>query len=320
MKKNVINKIRIEGRVYDKSQLAIKKVQNKESKNFGQDFIGGTIDIATDDEGLNIVTVNFTFVQPTYSSGKVNNTYGVLKNIIENGKTILEDGIDNATLVRVDANIALNDFYTNRGGEETLVSAKRINGSFVNIINKLSEPNERSTFECDMLINGTNYVEADEERNIDKDYLVVRGAVFDFRNSILPVEFSVKSPGGIKYFESLDASSKNLTFTKVWGEIKNRTIVTKKEEESAFGDPMIKEFTRTIREWNIIGTSKPDLVYEIGNEETGITEEEIKKAIADREVYLAEVKKKAEEYQASKNAATTSVAASAPASVGGFNF
>ena len=50
-----------------------------------------------------------------------------------------------------------------------------------------------------------------------------------------------------------------------------------------------------------------------------ITIEEIKKAMADREVYLADVKKRQEEYQATKE--TPSVAsASAPAAAGGFNF
>lgn len=319
--RKTLNRERVEGRLYDVSQLALKQVQNSDSPNFGQDFIGGSIDIATDDECLNIVTVYFTFVQPTYKSGKTNNTYGVLKNLIDNGKTVLADGADEATFVRIDAALALNDFYTQRNGEEVLVSAKRNNGSFANIITKLGDADTRSTFECDMLINGTQYVEANEERNIAQDYLIVKGAVFDFRGSILPVEFVVKNQGGIKYFESLDASPKNLVFTKVWGQINSETIVDRREEESAFGEPAVKEYTRTVREWVITGTSKPDAVYEVGDSEAGITEEEIKKALADREVYLADVKKRADEYQASKNngnASTTNAAA--PAAQGGFNF
>lgn len=316
--KKPINREKISGRLYDISQLAIKTVQNSESENFGKEFIGGSIDIATDDDCLNIVTVYFTYVPPTYKSGKVNNTYGVLKNLIENGKTILTDGADEATLVQVDASLSLNDFYTTRNGEEVLVSAKRNNGSFANIVNKLGDADIRSTFECDVLINGTQYVEADEERHIAQDYLIVKGAVFDFRGAILPVEFVVKNQGGIKYFESLDASPKNLIFTKVWGQINSKTIVDRREEESAFGEPAVKEYTHPVREWVITGTSKPDAVYEIGDEKGGITEDEIKKALADREVYLADVKKKADEYQASKNAGN--VTANAPAAMGGFSF
>ncbi len=314
--RKTINKVRVEGKLYDISKLALKKVENKDSAHFGEDFIGGSIDIATDDDCLNVVTVYFTFMQPTYKSGKANTSFGVLKGLLENGKTIIKDGADNATLVRVDASIGLNDFYTDRNGEETLVSAKRINGSFVSVINKLADESERSKFECDMLINGTRLVEADEERHIDKDYLVVKGAIFDFRNAIMPIEFTVKNEGGIKYFEGLDASPEKLTFTKVWGAIRSENIVSKVEEESAFGEPTVKEYSRTLREYIVTGTSKPDAVYEIDNAENGITKDEIKKAMADREVYLADVKKKQDEYNASKN----SGAASAPAAAGGFNF
>ena len=275
--RKTINKVSVEGRLYDISKLTLKKVENKESAHFGEDFIGGSIDVATDEEGLNIVTVNFTFVQPTYKSGKTNATYGVLKSLIETGKTIIKDGADNATLVRVDAALGLNDFYTDRNGEETLVSAKTVNGSFVNIINKLNDESARSTFECDMLINGTTLVEANEERHIDKDYLIVKGAIFDFRNAIMPIEFIVKNEGGMKYFEGLNASAKEPVFTKVWGQIHSENIVNRVEQESAFGEPTVKEYSRTVREYIVTGTSKPDAVYEVGNAENGITEDEVKK-------------------------------------------
>ena len=319
MKAKVANKERIEGRVYDHN-LAIKKVQNTESKNFGKEFIGGTLDIATDDDCLNVIQVNYTYVTETTAKGNKNNTYAALKNIIENGKTILNDGKDVATMVRIDTSLALNDFYTNRNGEETLVSAKRNEGGFVTIINSLGEEDNRNTFEFDMLINGTQYIEADEEKNITEDYLIVKGAVFNFKNDILPVELICRNKGGIKYFESLDASPQNLTFTKVWGKITSQTIVRRVEEESAFGEPAVKEYTRTSREWVITGTSKPDAVYEIGDPENGITTEDIKKAMADREVHLADVKRRQDEYQASKNTGATTNVTSAPAAAGGFNF
>ena len=317
--KKPINKERIEGRVYE-HDLAIKTVQNSESKNFGKEYIGGSIDVATDDEGLNIVQVVFPYVTETTSKGNKNATYAALKNIINSGKTVISDGMENATMVRIDTALALNDFYTQRNGEEVLVSAKRNNGGFVTIVNSLNDADARSTFECDMLINGTQYVEADEERNIAQDYLIVKGAVFAYNNAILPVEFVVKNAGGIKYFESLNASPQNLVFTKVWGKINSETIVRKVEEESAFGEPSVKEYTRTVREWVITGTSKPDAVYEVGNAENGITEEEIKKAMADREVYLADVKKRQDEYQASKDGGNAAPAATATAAQGGFNF
>ena len=318
--RKTINKERIEGRLYDMSQLALKEVQNSESEHFGQEYIGGSIDIATDDDCLNIVTVRFTFIQATYKSGKANNTFGVLKNLLENGKTVLADGKDNASLVRIDASLALNDFYTQRNGEEVLVSAKTNNGSFANIVSKLADEDSRNTFECDMLINGTRYVEADEEKNIKEDYLIVKGAVFDFRNAILPVEFVVRNQGGIKYFESLDASNTNLVFTKVWGNINSETIVRTVEEETAFGEPSVKEYSRSIKEWVITKAAKEP--YEIGDEENGITTEEIEKALSDREVALAENKKKQDEWKAAQAVTnpTTAPTGATTAAAGGFNF
>jgi hypothetical protein len=123
----------------------------------------------------------------------------------------------------------------------------------------------------------------------------------------------------MKYFESLDASPQNLVFTKVWGKINSSMITRRVEEESAFGEASVREFTRTVKEWVITGTSKPDATYEIGDAETGITADEITQKMADREVYLADIKKRNDEYKASRAGAGASVA-TAPAAVGGFNF
>lgn len=314
-----INRENFAGRVYEHN-LAVK-VTGEASKNPGTEYIGGTLDIATDEDCLNIVTINFTYVTPTTKAGTANATYSALKKIIESGKTVVLDGKDAATMVTVSTALALNDFYSSQSGEEKLISVKRNEGGFVTIVNKLPEAEDkRNHFEMDMLINGTRLVEADEEKNIPADYLVVKGAVFNFKNAILPVEFVVKNPGGIKYFESLEATSQNLVFTKVWGLVNSETIVTKKEEESAFGEPVVKEYERSIKEWIITGTAKE--TYELDDAENGITLEEVKAAMADREVYLADVKKRQDEYQASKNASSTANApkVGATAATGSFNF
>lgn len=315
--RKILNRETVAGRVYEHN-LAVK-VTGDTSKNPGTEYIGGTLDVATDEDCLNIVTINFTYVTATTKSGSANATYSALKKIIDSGKTVVLDGKDAATMVTVSTALALNDFYSSQSGEEKLISAKRNEGGFVTIINKLPESDDkRNHFEMDMLINGTRMVEADEEKNIPADYLVVKGAVFNFRNAILPVEFVVKNPGGIKYFESLEASTQNLVFTKVWGSINSETIVTRKEEESAFGEPVVKEYERSIKEWVITGAAAEP--YEIGDAETGITLDEIKTAMADREVYLADVKKRQDEYQASKVAGNAASVAKNSAAAGGFDF
>lgn len=317
--KKIYNKETIAGRVYEHN-LAIKKVQNTDSENYGKDFIGGTLDIATDEDCLNVITVEFTYVTPFTKSGTANSTYNALKKIIEDGKTVLIDGKDAATLVSISTAIGLKDFYTNKSGKEELVSAKKNDGGFVTIIDKLPrEDNKRNSFEIDMLINGTKYVEADPEKNIENDYLIVKGAAFNFRNAILPVEFVVKDPMGMKYFESLDASPSNLIFTKVYGVINSETIVRRIEEESAFGEPVVKEYTRSIKEWVITNAAKEP--YPTDDAEAGITLEEVKKAMEDRNVYLAEVKRRQEEYQATKASAVANTSAiGTTAASGAFNF
>jgi hypothetical protein len=319
--RNPINKEHIEGRVFD-FDLTEKTVENAQSKFYGKNFISGTVDVATDDAGLNVVQIHYVFVQPQTSTGKTNSTYTALKEIMTNGKTVAKDGFENATMVKADPSLALNDFYTDRTGEWQLVSAKRNQGGFISIVKSLNTTEDkRSTFECDMLINGTTYVEADPEKNIDHDYLVIKGAVFAYNKAILPVEFTCEAPDGIKYFESLDASPANPTFTKVWGIISSETIVTRKEEASAFGAPTVKEFTKTVKKYLVTGTSNPDAAYATDDEKNGITEAEVKKALTDRETYLAEEKKRAEDYKAQRASNTpAATATAAPAAAGGFNF
>lgn len=314
-----INREYVEGRVYS-HKLALKTVQNTASENHGKEFINGTVDIATSEDMMNIVTIKFIYVTEYTKNGGKNETYAVLKQIIDSNATVEAVGADSALKIKVDTALGLNDFYTNKNGEETLVSAKENSGGFAHIISSLKEEeNKRNTFEVDMLINGTRYVEANEEKNIPEDYLIVKGAIFNFRKEILPVEFAVRNPGGMKYFESLDASPKNLVFTKVWGNINSLTKKVSRTEESAFGEAIVKEFTSSSKEWTITGCSTTP--YEIDDAENGITLKEIEEAMKARETYLADVKRKADEYKASQSAgSTTATSVGATAAQGAFNF
>lgn len=313
------NSERIEGRIYQ-HDLAIKTVQNQSSQNFGKEFIAGTLEVAVDDAGLNVIPVHFTYVTEVTSKGQTNRTFTVLKKIIDEGKTIITDGMDEATKVRIDTALALNDFYTN---DDSLVSVKTNEGGFVTIVNELSGENERNTFSADMVITGVTRIEADEEKNIKEDYVTVKGAIFNFRGDLLPLEFIVKNAGGMKYFEDLGASNSEPVYTKVWGRINCETKTTIVEEESAFGEAAVKKYERKTKEWVITGTAK--VPYEFGDEEI-LTGEELTKAMQAREVMLADIKKRSEEYKAQKAAGNTNSAPKAQtgakpaAKAGTFNF
>ena len=312
MKAKVANKERIEGRVYDHN-LAIKKVQNTESKNFGKEFIGGTLDIATDDDCLNVIQVNYTYVTETTAKGNKNNTYAALKNIIENGKTILNDGKDVATMVRIDTSLALNDFYP-QGGDQ-LVTRQRSEGGFVTFISDLNPiENARNKFTFDTIIYDTTVVSADPEHNISEDFVRIKAYVFDFKNAILPIVLIAKdskAPGSVNYFIGLNASASNPVYTKVMGEIINTTVKIDKVMENAFGGTIVDSSIRQEREWVITWAQPQPYVFDIA--ET-ITKEEVNKALTDRNLHLEEVKANAKAYYAQRNAGAASAPQAMPTS------
>ena len=311
MKKTMINQTHIEGVLYEHNLEA--KVSGEASKNPGTPFIAGTISIATDDAMTNIVPIHFSYVTATFGSGKPNDTYTTLSNIV-NGTfgTYMKDGADKAVKLRVDSALGLNEFYTDRNGKEELVSAKRNEGGFVHKVDALDEDEKvRNTFKADMVITCVTHMDGDDEKGLPEK-CVVKGAIFDFRKSLMPVEFSATNPNAMRYFEGLEASQKNPVFTCVWGRQVSETVVKQIRTESAFGEDEVREVKNTRRDFVITGASKEPYLWD---DESSITAVELNEAIQKREVDLAAMKKRQDEYRASKAAPK----AAAPAA-GGFNF
>ena len=311
MKKTMINQTHIEGVLYEHNLEA--KVSGDTSKNPGTPFIAGTIGIATDDAMTNVVTVHFTYVTEKFGSGKPNDTYTTLKNIIDGTfGTYMKDGVDKAIKLRVDSAIGLNEFYTDRNGTEELVSAKRNEGGFVHKVDVLdADEKVRNTFKADMIINNVNRIEADEEKKTPEK-VIVKGAIFNFRKDLLPVEFSATNPNAMDYFEGLGATQAEPVFTCVWGRQVSETVVRTITTESAFGEDEVREIKNTRKDFVITGASKDPYVWD---DESSITVAELNEAIQKREVDLAAMKKRSDEYKASKTSKIEPVAAP-----GGFNF
>ena len=307
--KAVINKTHIEGILYE--HALEMKVSGPNSKNPNTEFITGTVSIATDNAGVNIVPVHFTYVTATTAKGSTNATFTTLKNIIDGViGTQMKDGKEKAGKLRIDSALGLNEFYSDRNGKEELLSAKGSEGGFVHRCAAHHEDEKvRNTFECDMLITGVTRFEANEEKNIP-ERVVVKGAIFDFRKALLPVEFTATNPNAMNYFEDLGATQKDPVFTKVWGRQVSETVVRTIEEESAFGEPSVREVRNTRRDFVITGASKEPYLWD---DESTMTAQELIDAIAARETYLATVKQRQDEYKASKNVVA------APAQ-GAFNF
>lgn len=317
--RKMINATHIEGLLYNHDLT--EKVSGPNSKTPGTKFISGTVEVATDNSYINIVPVHYTYVTATTSSGKENPTYTTLANII-NGtfKTIMADGADKATRIRIDSAIGLNEFYSDRNGTEELVSVKRNEGGFAHTNgNFTDDENLRNTFDVDIVITGVRHVDGDAEKGTDEK-VILKGAIFDFRNSLLPVEFSVTNPAAMNYFEGLDASNKNPVFTRIRGRQISETITRQITEEGAFGEPSVREVKSSRKDF-VVTWAKAE-PYDWDDDST-ITVAEFKKAIADREMTLAALKQRNEEYKASRNNAgnafATTASVAAP-SVGTFDF
>lgn len=310
MKKNLINSTHLEGLLYQHNLE--EKVTGPQSKNPGTKYIAGNVEIATDNALTNIVSVHFSYVTPTTAKGTANATHAILADIISGRHaSIMGDGADKAAKLRIDSAIALNEFYSDRNGKEELVSVKRNEGGFVHVVSGELNADEkaRSTFETDIVITGVKHVDADPEKNLPEK-AIVKGAIFDFRKSLLPVEFSVINANAIKYFEGLNASTKSPVFTKVKGRQISETIKRIIKEESAFGEASVREVENTRKDYVITWAQQTPYTFD---DPEYLTAQELTEMMAARETTLATIKQRQDEYKASKAQPTT------PAP-GGFNF
>ena len=303
--KKMINKVHLEGWVYDHKLTS--KVAGEKAKNPGVTFINGTVDIATDDNCLNIVTIHYSYVTPVTKQNKPNATFNALNSILTDNKTVVKVGKENAVKVRADTSIGLNEFYSDRSGKEELVSAKRNEGGFIHIItDALSEKDtDRNNWEADTIVTKVREIEADPERNLPAK-VVISGYMFDFKNALLPVDVVAYKESAQNYFLGLEASESNPTFIKLKGQQVSQVIIRTVTEESAFGDePDVKEFKNTVREFVVTGALPP---YEWDSEES-ITAQEMKEALASREITKAEIKQRQDEYNASRSTKAPAAAA-----------
>lgn len=312
MKKNFVNETHIEGYVFD--HKLEKKVTGPQSKAPGTEFISGVLNIATDEKCENVIPVHFTYVTATTAKGGADSRWPILMSLIDGAPTVASDGKEKATKVRVDSVIGLNEWFRDIKDEKP-VSVMRNEGGFVHIAQKLNEDEKkRGTFKTDIIITNVRDVEADPEKG-SEERVIVRGAIFDFRKALLPVEFSVINPGGMKYFRSLEASNRHPVFTQVWGPQVSRTLRVVTTTESAFGEDEVRVRETSTKDMVIAGCLKEPYIFD---DEDTITAVELQQAMSDRELYLASMKQRQAEYQASRNAGKS--AATVSTATSGYDF
>lgn len=310
MKAKFINNVVLEGRVYE---AALEKKTSAK----GVDYIKGKVKVATDDACLNVVEVVITYVAEKKNDGGANPNWAILSRLMtQDAKTVLNVGAENAQMLKVSTNVGVNDWYKSENDDYVLVSGKQVAGGFLTEKTQLPDESLRNKFDVDMVITNTFLVEGDEEQGtVDK--LKVKGYVFDFRKSILPVDFSVVNPNGIKFIENLDATQNTPVFTKVWGKIVNETVTKKVVEDNAFGEDLVTEVTNYKRDWVITGI-RPE-AYEMDDEST-ITFAELSEALNKREIMLAEKKQETIEWAKKKAQGNGAPATNPMPAVGNFGF
>lgn len=294
------NRVTLSGYLY-RHNLA-DKVAGPNAKVPGQKYIEGSISIATDDELTNIVDIYYRYVTPTNSKGD-NPLYGTLSKILH-GELLTVMGSDKDTSAKLSAStsFALNEFYSDASGQETLVSTKRNENGFLHVINVLPDSiDQRNLFDVNMLVTNVREVEGDPDKGIT-DKVIVKGCIFDFRGAILPVEFSATTEASINYFLSLEVSPKAPIYTQLRGRELSTVVISRREEEGAFGESFVTETRSSKKDCVIHWASKEPLRLD---DDGCFTTEELKKLMADREMHLAELKSRRDAYKASK--ATTAV-------------
>lgn len=297
MKSKFENTVDVRGWIFN--HTLAKKVSKK-----GVEYIGGTINVATDKDAINVVPVNFMYVTPTLgNTGKPNSTYPFLEQIINENNTYELNGSE-ATKIRITGNVECNDFVTREGD---MASPKRVSGSFAH-----PETGDIATVGCakfktDMLIEGYQEVEVENGDNYGR----IRGYVFNFKKDFLPVEYTVRTAGGMKYFEQKNISVNEPMLTNVWGNIVCTTIENRTETENAFGAPTVNITTRTLRAWDVEGASIEPMDF---GDEDYMTKEDVAEGKNNREQHLVEVRANHDEYQKSKDNVFASEASTPSAS------
>lgn len=294
------NSVNIKGYVFNHSLS--KKVSGPNSKTPGVAFIMGDLNIATDEDAMNIVPVHFTYVTESYKNGNANSTYALLAQIIDDNNTYELNG-KSAMKVRIDGDIETNDFVTR---ENEMASPKRVRGSFVHPETGDIAKVGCAEFEVDMLIE--KYVEVEVEDG--DNYGRLSGFTFNFRNDFVPVDFVIRSKPGMDYFDRADISVNEPMLVPVQGKIISTTIESRQEVESVFGPPTVKVSTRNLRSWDVISAHEP---YEFG-EDGAMCAADVTKGKAARAAYLDGVRQKHNEYQNSKDNAFTATAPATSAS------
>lgn len=264
-----------ENKVFIEGLLSEVNIEEKLIK--GKDAILGSVVIktsATEEHEVNV------FSYKLKKDGTENGIYKGLKTVMTDYKPMSEVGKEDADRVRVSGGqLSINEYY---GQDGQLKAYPRISSSFINRLKPTEELKPKAEFEVDIFIQAVVPEIKDEE---ETGRVIIKAYIVQYGGKVEPFEFVVENKDAVSYIETYYESG-----STVWvaGDIINKVEKKTIKKETAFGKDKEREVTNTTREYVVTGGSE---VYEDGHAKY-YDPQDIKKALAERELYLDELKNK----------------------------
>lgn len=267
------NRVIIEGVLVEKN-LEIKTLSDNRRA------IAGKLDIKTDEHSVHTVEV---FSMLLKKDGSENSVAKGLQTVMNDYKSIQEVGEENADKVRITSGELRKNEYWGQDGQ--LKSYPQIFTNFINRVKPNEEYNPRATFEVELYIQSIlPEIKGEEETG----RIVIKGLIPLYGGKVVPHEFVVANEKAIAYIEQNYEVGNTV---KLKGNVINSVETRVEIEEMAFGEDIERTITKSVREFLVTGGTPP---YDEDGEKA-FTPEQIKKALVEREMFIDELKAKAEE-------------------------
>ncbi len=264
------NKVFIEGLLLEKEFITDKTKD-------GEEYIRGEVQIETGENESH--TVKF-FSKKFKKDGSENGVYKSLSTVANEYKTVADVGREEADKVRItNGEIRLNDYV---GQDGMLRSFPEISSNFINRVQTVEEYKPRAEFDVEICVQSIMKEVKDEE---ETGRAIIKGVIPLYGGRVIPFEFIVADEGAVSYVENNYEAGSTV---RIYGDVVNRKEVIITKVEGGFGKPKEDRKTITTREYLVTGGSEP---YDEESPKV-FNPEAIRKALAEREVYLEELKNK----------------------------
>lgn len=287
--REAINEVFIEGTLKEKNlELATIDTENGKAE-----VIRGELIITTDENSEHRVRI---YANKLTKERKENSVYKGLVTVMNEYVSIAEalkngQTEESAVKVRVaKGKLGLNEFYTPNG---ELRSFPSISTNFINRVDKNFSPKAEFSIEAYF-----DSFKPEMKNDEETGRLIVNTIVPLYGGKVIPLTFIASDEDVVDYLQTNYEAKRT---SKIWGELINTVEITKTEEKG-FGKSKEKVITKTIHE--LIITGGEEEMYDEEDEKSYSTDL-IKKAMAERDIYLDELLKNSKKDNKSGNKSKT---------------